>query len=153
MTNYILQFILQLFTVAIIPLVKIWFDNSNKQITKQFEQLSDEVKSIQDKTEKQLDKVNMEIKNTQDKVDEVTQIGLQNRDSNKSIMSYRLHNEFSESIERGYTTSEDLSELSGLYKSYKEIGGNGKIETLFNRFAKLPIKNRRTNKWNNYNLY
>ena len=149
MTNYILQFILQLFTVAIIPLVKIWFDNSNKQITKQFEQLSGEVKNIQDKTEKQLDRVNMEIKNTQDKVDEVTQIGLQNRDSNKSIMSYRLHNEFSESIERGYTTSEDLSELSGLYKSYKEIGGNGKIETLFNRFAKLPIKNRRTNKWNN----
>ena len=98
---------------------------------------------------KQFENLNKEIKSTQDKVDEVTQIGLQNRASNKSIMSYRLHNEFSESIERGYTTSEDLSELSGLYKSYKEIGGNGKIETLFNRFAKLPIKNRRTNKWNN----
>lgn len=121
MANYILQFILQLFTVAIIPLVKVWFDNSNKQITKQFEQLSGEVKSIQDK------------------VDEVTQIGLQNRDSNKSIMSYSLHNEFSEAIDRGYTTSEDLSELSGLYKSYAEIGGNGKIETLFNRFKTLPI--------------
>jgi len=121
MANYILQFILQLFTVAIIPLVKIWFDNSNKQITKQFEQLTGEVKSIQDK------------------VDEVTQIGLQNRDSNKSIMSYSLHNEFSEAIDRGYTTSEDLSELSGLYKSYAEIGGNGKIETLFNRFKTLPI--------------
>ena len=121
MANYILQFILQLFTVAIIPLVKIWFDNSNKQITKQFEQLSSEIKS------------------TQDKVDEVTQIGLHNRDSNKSIMSYRLHKEFSEAIERGFTTSEDLSELSGLYKSYEEIGGNGKIETLFNRFKTLPI--------------
>lgn len=121
MTNYILQFILQLFTVAIIPLVKMWFDNSNKQITKQFEQLSSEIKS------------------TQDKVDEVTQIGLHNRDSNKSIMSYRLHKEFSEAIERGFTTSEDLSELSGLYKSYEEIGGNGKIETLFNRFKTLPI--------------
>lgn len=122
MANYILQFILQLFTVAIIPLVKIWFDNSNKQMIKQFESL------------------NKEVKSTQDKVDEVTQIGLQNRDSNKSIMSYRLHREFSESIERGYTTSEDLSELSGLYKSYAEIGGNGKIETLFNRFKDLPIK-------------
>lgn len=85
----------------------------------------------------------MEVKNTQDKVDEVTQIGLHNRNSNKSIMSFRLHKEFSEAIERGYTTSEDLSELSGLYKSYAEIGGNGKIETLFNRFTKLPIKNRR----------
>ena len=131
MENYILQFVLQIFTVAIIPLVKIWFDNSNKQMTKQFEQL------------------NKEVKSTQDKVDEVTQIGLQNRDSNKSIMSYRLHTEFSEAIERGFTTSEDLSELSGLYKSYAEIGGNGKIETLFNRFKTLPIKNRRTNKWSN----
>lgn len=149
MTNYILQFILQLFTVAIIPLVKIWFDNSNKQIAEQFENLSKEVKSTQDRTEKQLDRVSMEVKSTQDKVDEVTQIGLQNRDSNKSIMSYRLHTEFSEAIERGFTTSEDLSELSGLYKSYAEIGGNGKIETLFNRFKTLPIKNRRTNKWNN----
>ena len=125
MENYILQFVLQLFTVAIIPLIKIWFDNSNKQMVKQFESL------------------NKEVKSTQDKVDEVTQIGLQNRDSNKSIMSYRLHREFSEAIERGYTTSEDLSELSGLYKSYAEIGGNGKIETLFNRFRKLPIRNRR----------
>lgn len=125
MENYILQFVLQIFTVAIIPLVKIWFDNSNKQMTKQFEQL------------------NKEVKSTQDKVDEVTQIGLQNRDSNKSIMSYSLHKEFSEAIERGFTTSEDLSELSGLYKSYAEIGGNGKIETLFNRFKTLPIKNRR----------
>ena len=122
MENYILQFVLQLFTVAIIPLTKIWFDNSNKQMAKQFEQL------------------NKELKSTQDKVDEVTQIGLQNRDSNKSIMSHRLHKEFSEAIECGFTTSEDLSELSGLYKSYAEIGGNGKIETLFNRFKTLPIQ-------------
>jgi len=122
MTNYILQFILQLFTVAIIPLVKIWFDNSNKQIAEQFENL------------------NKEVKKTQNQVEEVTQIGLHNRDSNKSIMSYRLHKEFSEAIDRGYTTSEDLSELSGLYKSYAEIGGNGKIETLFNRFKTLPIQ-------------
>lgn len=122
MANYILQFILQLFTVAIIPLVKIWFDNSNKQIAEQFENL------------------NKEVKKTQNQVEEVTQIGLHNRDSNKSIMSYRLHKEFSEAIERGYTTSEDLSELSGLYKSYAEIGGNGKIETLFNRFKTLPIQ-------------
>ena len=121
MTNYILQFILQLFTVAIIPLIKIWFDNSNKQIAEQFENLSKEVKS------------------TQDKVDEVTQIGLQNRSSNKSIISYRLHKEFGEALERGYTTVEDYEELSALYTNYKEIGGNGKIEALYNRFRKLPI--------------
>ena len=118
MENFVWQFILQLFTVAIIPLVKIWFDNSNKQMAKQFEQL------------------NKEVKSTQDKVDEVTQIGLQNRSSNKSIISYRLHKEFGEAIERGYTTVEDLS---ALYKSYKDIGGNGKIEALYKRFRNLPI--------------
>ena len=122
MEHFIWQFILQLFTVAIIPLVKIWFDNSNKQMTKQFEQL------------------NKEVKSTQDKVDEVTQIGLQNRASNKSIISYRLHESFGEAIKRGYTTVEDYEELSALYASYKDIGGNGKIEALYNRFRKLPIR-------------
>lgn len=121
MENFIWQFILQLFTVAIIPLVKIWFDNSNKQMAKQFE------------------KLNKEVKSTQDKVDEVTQIGLQNRSSNKSIISYRLHKEFGEAIERGNTTVEDYEELSALYKSYKDVGGNGKIEALYKRFRNLPI--------------
>lgn len=122
MENYILQFVLQLFTVAIIPLTKIWFDNSNKQMAKQFEQL------------------NKEVKSTQDKVDEVTQIGLQNRSSNKSIMSYRLHREFGEALERGFTTREDFEELSALYESYKNIGGNGKITALYSRFKNLPIE-------------
>ena len=121
MEHFIWQFILQLFTVAIIPLVKIWFDNSNKQMTKQFENL------------------NKEVKSTQVKLDEVTQIGLQNRASNKSIISYRLHESFGEAVKRGYTTVEDYEELSALYASYKNIGGNGKIEALYNRFRKLPI--------------
>ena len=67
MESYIWQFILQLFTVAIIPLVKIWFDNSNKQMTKQFEQL------------------NKEVKSTQDKVDEVTQIGMEDKETGEKL--------------------------------------------------------------------
>ena len=106
----------------ILPAVKWWLDKGNKQLVGQIESL------------------NNEVKKTQAQVDEVTQIGLHNRDSNKSIMSFRLHKEFSEAIERGYTTSEDLSELSGLYKSYQEIGGNGKISALYSRFKNLPIE-------------
>jgi hypothetical protein len=121
MFENILFIVSQVLTVVILPAVKWWLDKGNKELIGQIESL------------------NNEVKKTQTQVDEVTQIGLHNRDSNKSIMSYRLHKEFSEAIERGYTTSEDLSELSGLYKSYQEIGGNGKIETLFNRFKTLPI--------------
>lgn len=122
MLENILFIVSQVLTVVILPAVKWWLDKGNKQLVGQIESL------------------NNEVKKTQVQVDEVTQIGLHNRDSNKSIMSFRLHKEFSEAIERGYTTSEDLSELSGLYKSYQEIGGNGKIEALYNRYRKLPIR-------------
>ena len=122
MLENILFIVSQVLTVVILPAVKWWLDKGNKQLVGQIESL------------------NNQVKKTQAQVDEVTQIGLHNRDSNKSIMSFRLHEEFSEAIERGYTTSEDLSELSGLYKSYQEIGGNGKIEALYNRYRKLPIR-------------
>ena len=122
MLENILFIVSQVLTVVILPAVKWWLDKGNKQLVGQIESL------------------NNEVKKTQAQVDEVTQIGLHNRDSNKSIISFRLHKEFSEAIERGYTTSEDLSELSGLYKSYQEIGGNGKIEALYNRYRKLPIR-------------
>lgn len=122
MLENILFIVSQVLTVVILPAVKWWLDKGNKQLVGQIESL------------------NNEVKKTQAQVDEVTQIGLHNRDSNKSIMSFRLHKEFSEAIERGYTTSEDLSELSGLYKSYQGIGGNGKIEALYNRYRKLPIR-------------
>ena len=122
MLENILFIVSQVLTVVILPAVKWWLDKGNKQLVGQIESL------------------NNEVKKTQVQVDEVTQIGLHNRDSNKSIMSFRLHKEFSEAIERGYTTSEDLSELSGLYKSYQEIGGNGKITALYSRFKNLPIE-------------
>ena len=122
MLENVLVIVSQTLTVVILPAVKWWLDKGNKQLVGQIESL------------------NNEVKKTQAQVDEVTQIGLHNRDSNKSIMSFRLHKEFSEAIERGYTTSENLSELSGLYKSYQEIGGNGKIEALYNRYRKLPIR-------------
>ena len=122
MLENILFIVSQVLTVVILPAVKWWLDKGNKQFVGQIESL------------------NNEVKKTQAQVDEVTQIGLHNRDSNKSIMSFRLHKEFSEAIERGYTTSEDLSELSGLYKSYQEIGGNGKISALYSRFKNLPIE-------------
>lgn len=122
MLENVLVIVSQTLTVVILPAVKWWLDKGNKQLVGQIESL------------------NNEVKKTQAQVDEVTQIGLHNRDSNKSIMSFRLHKEFSEAIERGYTTSEDLSELSGLYKSYQEIGGNGKISALYSRFKNLPIR-------------
>lgn len=122
MLENILFIVSQVLTVVILPAVKWWLDKGNKQLVGQIESL------------------NNEVKKTQNQVDEVTQIGLQNRSSNKSIMSYRLHREFGEALERGFTTREDFEELSALYDSYKNIGGNGKITALYSRFKNLPIQ-------------
>ena len=122
MLENILFIVSQVLTVVILPAVKWWLDKGNKQLVGQIESL------------------NKEVKKTQTQVEEVTHLGLQNRTSNKSIMSYRLHESFGEAIKRGYTTVEDYEELSGLYANYKEIGGNGKIEALYNRYRKLPIR-------------
>lgn len=122
MLENILFIVSQVLTVVILPAVKWWLDKGNKQLVGQIESL------------------NNEVKKTQAQVDEVTQIGLQNRSSNKSIMSYRLHREFGEALERGFTTREDFEELSALYDSYKNIGGNGKISALYSRFKNLPIE-------------
>lgn len=122
MLENILFIVSQILTVVILPAVKWWLDKGNKQLVGQIESL------------------NNEVKKTQNQVDEVTRIGLQNRSSNKSIMSYRLHREFGEALERGFTTREDFEELSALYDSYKNIGGNGKISALYSRFKNLPIE-------------
>ena len=122
MLENILFIVSQTLTVVILPAVKWWLDKGNKQLVGQIENLSNEVKK------------------TQSQVEEVTEIGRQNRSSNKSIMSYRLHKEFGEALIKGYTTTDDFEELSGLYTNYKEIGGNGKIEALYNRYRKLPIR-------------
>lgn len=122
MLENVLFIVSQVLTVVILPAVKWWLDKGNKRLIGQIESLSNEVKK------------------TQAQVEEVTEIGRQNRRSNKGIISYRLHQEFGEAILKGYTTRDDFEELSGLYTNYKEIGGNGKIEALYNRYRKLPIR-------------
>ena len=122
MLENVLFIVSQTLTVVILPAVKWWLDKGNKRLIGQFESLSNEVKK------------------TQTQVEEVTEIGRQNRRSNKSIISYRLHKEFGEAILKGYTTRDDFEELSGLYMNYKEIGGNGKIEALYKRYTELPIR-------------
>lgn len=122
MLENVLFIVSQVLTVVILPAVKWWLDKGNKRLIGQFESLSNEVKK------------------TQTQVEEVTEIGRQNRRSNKSIISYRLHKEFGEAIVKGYTTRDDFEELSGLYTNYKEIGSNGKIEALYKRYTELPIR-------------
>nr|DAD66845.1 MAG TPA: peptidoglycan [Siphoviridae sp. ctFNZ2]DAR44858.1 MAG TPA: SECRETED 45 KDA PROTEIN CYCLE, PEPTIDOGLYCAN, CHAP, CELL [Caudoviricetes sp.] len=53
---------------------------------------------------------------------------------------YRLEEDLTAIIKRGYRTSDDTRRITALFKSYQSLGGNGYIEDLFNQFMKLELR-------------
>lgn len=56
------------------------------------------------------------------------------------LQRFRLQENLKNSLKRGYTNQHEIEELSKLYESYVELGGNGAIKVLFERFLNLEIK-------------
>ena len=56
------------------------------------------------------------------------------------LQRFRLQENLKKALRRGQTTQHELEELSRLYESYVELGGNGAIKLLFEKFSKLPIR-------------
>lgn len=77
----------------------------------------------------------------------VEEIGKENR-KNLTIIGkglqrlqrFRLQENLKKALNRGYTNQHEIEELSKLYESYIELGGNGAIKVLFNRFLELEMK-------------
>ena len=97
-------------------------------------------------TEKQINVLTDKIGNLEKSVGEVTEIGRGNRDNLSLIgkglqrlQRFRLQENLKKAIRRGWTTQHEIEELSRLYESYVELGGNGAIKILFEKFLKLEI--------------
>lgn len=56
------------------------------------------------------------------------------------LQRFRLQKNLKNALKRGHTNQHELEELSKLYESYVELGGNGAIKVLFERFLELEIK-------------
>lgn len=56
------------------------------------------------------------------------------------LQRFRLQENLKNALKRGYTNQHEIEELSRLYESYIELGGNGAIKVLFKRFLDLEIK-------------
>lgn len=77
----------------------------------------------------------------------VEEIGKENR-KNLTIIGkglqrlqrFRLQENLKKALNRGYTDQHEIEELSKLYESYVELGGNGAIKVLFNHFLDLEMK-------------
>ena len=103
------------------------------------------------KTTKEADKriegLSNKIDTLEKSVSNVEEIG---KDNNKNLtiigkglqrlQRFRLQENLKKALNRGYTNQHEIEELSKLYESYVELGGNGAIRVLFERFLELEIK-------------
>lgn len=97
-------------------------------------------------TEKQINVLADKISELEKSVGEVTEIGRDNRNNLSLIRKglqrlqrFRLQENLKKAIRRGWTTQHEIEELSRLYESYVELGGNGAIKILFEKFLKLEL--------------
>lgn len=101
-------------------------------------------------TEKQINVLADKIGELEKSVGEVTEIGRDNR-TNLSLIRrglqrlqrFRLQENLKKAIRRGRTNQHEIEELTRLYESYVELGGNGAIKILFEKFLKLEISEER----------
>lgn len=56
------------------------------------------------------------------------------------LQRFRLQENLKNALKRGRTNQHEIEELSKLYESYVELGGNGAIRVLFERFLELKIE-------------
>ncbi|MCK4024904.1 hypothetical protein [Streptococcus iners] len=62
------------------------------------------------------------------------------KNSSRSSRRYLLYKDLEMAIERGWTTLEERREVAKLFDSYKILGGNGEIETMYQIYIQLQIK-------------
>lgn len=55
-------------------------------------------------------------------------------------MYLRLERDITVALNRGYTTVHEADIIHKMHKSYKELGGNGRIDSLFNRYNTLDVR-------------
>lgn len=101
-------------------------------------------------TEKQINVLADKISELEKSVGEVTEIGRDNRNNLSLIRKglqrlqrFRLQENLKKAIRRGWTNQHEIEELSRLYESYVELGGNGAIKILFEKFLELEIVEER----------
>ena len=97
-------------------------------------------------TDKQISLLSDKIGAIEKTVSNVEAIGKDNsKDLNiigkglQRLQRFRLQENLKKAIRRGSTNQHEIEELSRLYESYVELGGNGAIKVLYDKFLALEI--------------
>lgn len=101
---------------------------NTKETDKQISLLSDKI-SVIEKTVSNVENIG------KDNSKELSVIGK----GLQRLQRFRLQENFKNAIRRGNTNQHEIEELSRLYESYVELGGNGAIKVLYEKFLELEI--------------
>lgn len=106
-------------------------------------------------SKKQFDEIKNELGSIQNAVETVQEVG---EDNNKKInevneklvvhdeahlvtMYLRLERDINVALQKGYTTVHESDIIHKMHKNYKQLGGNGYIDALYNQYVKLKVRN------------
>ena len=124
--------------VVIIPSYFSYRSNQNsKETDRRIESLSQDLGDLKESVEA--------VKNNGNDIKQslsLVKIGLQR------LQRFRLQENLKKALRRGQTTQHELEELTRLYESYVELGGNGAIKVLYEKFLALEIVEENTNATN-----
>ena len=87
-----------------------------------------------------LKRSNKNLENIDNNLTEINTKIQKTADGTLAITRYRLLKEMARILERGTIGVHELKELSLLYESYKNLGGNSVVTELFERCQDLPLK-------------
>lgn len=108
--------------------------NLNKE---QFRDLKDELGTIQQAVET----VQEVGKDNNRKISEVNDKLVVHDEAHLVTMYLRLERDMTTAINRGYTTIHESDIVHKMHSSYKKLGGNGYIDSLYNKYIQLEVRN------------
>lgn len=108
--------------------------NLNKQ---QFNELKDELGSIQHS----VNDIREVGEDNNRKISEVNDKLVVHDEAHLVTMYLRLERDMTTAINRGYTTVHESDIVHKMHGSYKKLGGNGYIDSLYNKYIQLEVRN------------
>lgn len=100
--------------------------NLNKE---QFKELKSELNTIHEIGE-----------DNQKKIIEINNKLVVHDEAHLATMYLRLERDIKVALQRGYTTVHESDIIHKMHSSYKKLGGNGYIDSLFNKYILLEVK-------------
>lgn len=82
------------------------------------------------------------------KITEVNEKLIVHDEAHLVTMYLRLERDITVALKRGYTTVHESDIIHKMHSSYKKLGGNGRIDALFNKFVNLEITEENTHATN-----